>query len=201
MPITPELLGQIQEYEKQGYTSDEITSGLLGSKNYSDVASQIVNYQKQGYSPIEIVSGIKSSPIKEPKPELVKGLVANAIGGKVPPGYEYNELGQVVPKQVLTQPGLDQPTPQATGVVDFISRVVPESMYRTAAGVVKLPYDSLIWLMKRIEEQGVTQEGMAQQSQQVQADVASNLVENPPQAPNTGAGDAYQANQPVLNSP
>jgi hypothetical protein len=141
MPITPELLGQIQEYEKQGYTPDEITSGLLGSKNYLDVASQIVNYQKQGYSPIEIVSGIKSSPVKEPKPELAKGLIANAIGGKVPPGYEYNELGQVVPKQVLTQPGLDQPTPQATGVVDFISRVVPESMYRTAAGIVKLPYD------------------------------------------------------------
>lgn len=83
----------------------------------------------------------KNFPPKEVKPEFARGYTANLIGGAVPPGYEYNEAGQVVPKQQITQPGIDKPIEPATGVIDWVKRVVPESAYRTAVGVAKFPYE------------------------------------------------------------
>lgn len=83
----------------------------------------------------------KNYPKKEVKPDYAQGYVANAIGGKLPPGFEYAESGAVVPKQRITHPGISEPIEQASGVVDWLTRVLPESTYRTAVGAVKFPYD------------------------------------------------------------
>lgn len=64
--------------------------------------------------------------------------------------------------------------------------------------LARLPYDSVVWLLKRLEEQGRNQDAMMQQDSSTLADVADKLKENPPQAPIEGAG---QALQPVLQSP
>lgn len=62
----------------------------------------------------------------------------------------------------------------------------------------RVPYDSLVWLLKRLEEQGRNQEAMAQQDPSTLASIADKLKENPPQAPTDGAGESTQ---PVLQSP
>lgn len=50
----------------------------------------------------------------------------------------------------------------------------------------RVPYDSLAWLLKRLEEQGMNQEALLQQQNGVLADLATKLKQNPPQQPSDG---------------
>lgn len=74
MAITQELLTKISDYEKQGYTVDEIVQGLQASKNYPDVGTKISTYMKSGYGTDEILQGIKTSPVEKP------GLLSRTMG-------------------------------------------------------------------------------------------------------------------------
>jgi hypothetical protein len=63
------------------------------------------------------------------------------MAGKIPSGYQYNESGQLEPTgKGIIQPGLEQPVKPATGVLDYITRVIPESGYRTVVGLAEMPY-------------------------------------------------------------
>jgi len=62
MPVTQELLAQINDYEKKGYSPAEITAGLKQSPKYKDIADQITAYEGQQETPDRILAGIKASP-------------------------------------------------------------------------------------------------------------------------------------------
>lgn len=126
----------------------------------------------------------KNFPAKEVKPEFTQGYVNNAIGGSLPQGFEYNESGQAVPKKQITTPGMTEPTKPATGIVDWLSRVVPESTYRTAVGVAKFPYD----LAKQITDPLATGFQRALQGEQ-------ETPENVAQVGKELAGNAYNTLQ------
>ncbi len=63
MPIPPEVLTKITEYEKQGYTPDEIMGGIRASNKYPDIVAKADSYAKSGYGADEILQGIKTSPV------------------------------------------------------------------------------------------------------------------------------------------
>jgi chemotaxis protein histidine kinase CheA len=65
---------------------------------------------------------------------------------------------------------------------------VPDPNNKSKQQRVRVPYDSLQWLIKRIEEQGVTQQGLAQQTQQVQSDVGTQLTQQQSVQPNMVSG-------------
>jgi hypothetical protein len=75
-----------------------------------------------------------------------------------------------------------------TGGAVVCDLYVPDPNNKSKQQRVRVPYDSLQWLIQRIEEQGVTQQGMAQQTQQVQSDVGSKLAEQQSVQPNAGVG-------------
>ena len=63
MAVTKELIDKISEYQKQGYTSDEIYNGIATSENYPKVAQKAITYRSDGYTPDEIIQGIINSPV------------------------------------------------------------------------------------------------------------------------------------------
>lgn len=62
----------------------------------------------------------------------------------------------------------------------------------------RVPYDSLVWLLKRLEEQGANQEMLNQMDSKVLADVANRLSQNPAQSQIQGGEDAQTPMQPSL---
>lgn len=70
---------------------------------------------------------------------------------------------------------------------------VPDPTSPSKTMRARVPYDSLTWLLKRLEEQGMSQQAFKQQTQGVQAQLAEQLLRNNPQQ---GAGANMQ---PQLN--
>ena len=66
MAVNQEVLTKISDYEKQGYSPDEIVAGLAQSQNYRDVAAKVGFYKQKGYTSDEILGGIRASA---PQPE------------------------------------------------------------------------------------------------------------------------------------
>jgi hypothetical protein len=62
----------------------------------------------------------------------------------------------------------------------------------------RVPYDSLTWLLKRLEEQGANQAAIMQQQQAVVAQAAQTLMQNSPSQPQMGA-EMMNSVQPSLN--
>ena len=80
------------------------------------------------------------------KTDPAKAIIQQQIGGKVPTGYQYNEMGELQPieskapsKGIIES--LHEPTAEPTGIGDYITRVIPESIQKTAYGVARMPYD------------------------------------------------------------
>lgn len=63
----------------------------------------------------------------------------------------------------------------------------------------RVPYDALNWLLKRLEEQQVTQQGLMDQSQQTAAQVAQDFSQTPPQQEEMGQGIS-QTQPPIMPS-
>ena len=66
MAVNQEVLTKIADYEKQGYSPDEIVAGLAQSQSYRDVAAKVNFYKQKGYTSDEILGGIRASA---PQPE------------------------------------------------------------------------------------------------------------------------------------
>ena len=64
----------------------------------------------------------------------------------------------------------------------------------------RVPYDALTWLLKRLEEQGATQDALMKQQQAVIAQTAQSLLQNSPSQPQMGGAEANPL-QPPINSP
>lgn len=87
-----------------------------------------------------------------------------------------------------------------SGMAVVCDLYVPDPNNSSKTMRARVPYDSLTWLLKRLEEQGVNQAALMQQQQGVLADLASKLTQNPPQ-PQQMAAPQEQAVQPQLQQP
>ena len=96
MPVSKELISQIDDAEKQGYPHEDIFAAIKNNPKYADVTVQIDDAAKQGYPSNDIIRSIRSSPSLETVynplggiadvgkllydiPVQVKGAVANLI--------------------------------------------------------------------------------------------------------------------------
>ena len=86
MPVPQKLIDQIGDYEKQGYSPDEIISGIEQSPAYKDVASQIATHRSSGYKGTEILTGLKSSPVKRGVVDRFSRWVTPDIQGAIGEG-------------------------------------------------------------------------------------------------------------------
>jgi hypothetical protein len=89
---------------------------------------------------------LKDSGLLKPTADPAKAIIQQQIGGKVPEGYKYNELGELEPiEAVAKQKGyveaLHEPTANPAGIGDYVTRVIPESIQKTAYGLARMPYD------------------------------------------------------------
>jgi hypothetical protein len=74
---------------------------------------------------------------------------------------------------------------------------VPDPNNSSKTQRARVPYDALTWLLKRLEEQGQTQDSIMKQQQAVVAQTADALMKNSPSQPQMGA-DMPQTYQPPL---
>lgn len=146
MPVPAQLMMKINQYERQGYSPDEIVQGISESENYPDMAAMVSDYQKQGYSTIEIVKGLKSSPVAVQPLSWVEAAKTPA------PVKDLAEFMVTPPRK-------------PTGVQDFIANVGPESGVRLGLGLVAAPIKAVADVVapmvkalgKPIDENGVAQ--------------------------------------------
>lgn len=75
---------------------------------------------------------------------------------------------------------------------------VPDPNNSSKTMRARVPYDSLTWLLKKLEEQGASQATIMQQQQAVVAQTAQSLMKNTPSQPQQMAG-AGNPLQPLLN--
>ena len=94
-----------------------------------------------------------------------------------------------------------------SGMAVVCDLYVPDPSSPNKTQRARVPYDSLVWLLQRIEKQGMSQQALAEQQQGVVADIARQLSQNPhalqqalqngqPRQPN--GGQAGAATQPPL---
>lgn len=75
---------------------------------------------------------------------------------------------------------------------------VPDPNNSSKTMRARVPYDALVWLLKRLEEQGATQQAIMQQQQAVVAQTAQAMMQGSPSQPQAMAGGG-NASQPMLN--
>jgi len=75
---------------------------------------------------------------------------------------------------------------------------VPDPNNSSKTMRARVPYDSLTWLLKRLEEQGANQAAIMQQQQAVVAQAAQTLMQNSPSQPQMEAS-MMNSLQPPLN--
>lgn len=76
---------------------------------------------------------------------------------------------------------------------------VPDPSNSSKTMRARVPYDALTWLLKRLEEQGATQQSIMQQQQAIVAQTAGRFLQSSPSQPQPGAGLPEQGVQPLLN--
>jgi hypothetical protein len=74
---------------------------------------------------------------------------------------------------------------------------VPDPNNSSKTMRARVPYDALTWLLKRLEEQGATQQAIMQQQQAVVAQTAQSLMQGSPSQPQASVG-AENPLQPML---
>ena len=75
---------------------------------------------------------------------------------------------------------------------------VPDPNNSSKTMRARVPYDALTWLLKKLEEQGASQQSIMQQQQAVVAQTAQSLMQNSPSQPQASVG-AGNPLQPMLN--
>ena len=75
---------------------------------------------------------------------------------------------------------------------------VPDPNKSSKTMIARVPYDSLTWLLKRLEEQGNSQQAIMQQQQAITAQTAQ-AFSNSPSQPQQEAGQFMNSSQPQLN--
>lgn len=76
---------------------------------------------------------------------------------------------------------------------------VPDPSNSSKTMRARVPYDALTWLLKRLEEQGATQQSIMQQQQAIVAQTADRFLQASPSQPQQGAVLPQQGAQPQLN--
>jgi len=76
---------------------------------------------------------------------------------------------------------------------------VPDPSNSSKTMRARVPYDALTWLLKRLEEQGATQQSIMQQQQAITAQTAGRFLQNSPSQPQQEAVLPQQGVQPQLN--
>jgi hypothetical protein len=74
---------------------------------------------------------------------------------------------------------------------------VPDPNNSSKTMRARVPYDALTWLLKKLEEQGASQQSIMQQQQAVVAQTAQSLMQNSPSQPQAAAGGVNPL-QPML---
>jgi hypothetical protein len=71
---------------------------------------------------------------------------------------------------------------------------VPDPNNSSKTMRARVPYDALTWLLKKLEEQGASQQSIMQQQQAVVAQTAQSLMQSSPSQPqaSVGAGNPLQ---------
>lgn len=78
---------------------------------------------------------------------------------------------------------------------------VPDPSNTSKTMRARVPYDALTWLLKKLEEQGASQQSIMQQQQAIVAQTADRFLQNSPSQPQPGAELSLQGVQPQLNPP
>jgi len=76
---------------------------------------------------------------------------------------------------------------------------VPDPSNSSKTMRARVPYDALTWLLKRLEEQGATQQSIMQQQQSIVAQTADRFLQNSPSQPQQEAVLPQPGAQPQLN--
>jgi len=76
---------------------------------------------------------------------------------------------------------------------------VPDPSNTSKTMRARVPYDALTWLLKRLEEQGATQQSIMQQQQSIVAQTADRFLQNSPSQPQQEAVLPQPGAQPQLN--
>jgi hypothetical protein len=76
---------------------------------------------------------------------------------------------------------------------------VPDPSNSSKTMRARVPYDALTWLLKRLEEQGATQQSIMQQQQSIVAQTADRFLQNSPSQPQQEAVLPQSGAQPQLN--
>lgn len=85
----------------------------------------------------------------------------------------------------------------ASGMAVVCDIYVPDPNNVSKTMRARVPYDALTWLLKRLEEQGQSQQAIMQQQQGVVADVSNQMLAQRQQP--QGQGNQGQGSQPQLN--
>ena len=76
---------------------------------------------------------------------------------------------------------------------------VPDPNNSSKTMRARVPYDSLTWLLKRLEEQGASQQAIMQQQQAIVAQTADRFLGQAPSQPQMGGMIPEQGTQPPVN--
>ena len=76
---------------------------------------------------------------------------------------------------------------------------VPDPSNTSKTMRARVPYDALTWLLKRLEEQGASQQSIMNQQQAIVAQTADRFMQNSPSQPQQGAVLPQPGVQPLLN--
>jgi hypothetical protein len=76
---------------------------------------------------------------------------------------------------------------------------VPDPNNSSKTMRARVPYDSLTWLLKRLEEQGASQQSIMQQQQAIVAQTADRFLGQAPSQPQMGGMIPEQGTQPPVN--
>lgn len=106
MAVSYEVIKKIDEYQRQGYTPDEIVTGLSQSQNFKDVASKVKFYQAKGYGADEILGGIRESSKQLASEHPLSGDIPQARMRAMNPEQQVNEDGTRTPEWAGKAPTL-----------------------------------------------------------------------------------------------
>jgi hypothetical protein len=76
---------------------------------------------------------------------------------------------------------------------------VPDPSNTSKTMRARVPYDALTWLLKRLEEQGASQQSILNQQQAIVAQTANRFIQSSPSQPQSGAVLPQPGVQPLLN--
>lgn len=80
MPVTPDLLNQINDAQTKGYSPDDIIASVSANPKYTDVATQLNDAKQKGYNSTDILQSIKSSPSLAPT-DVEGGPLGSLVAG------------------------------------------------------------------------------------------------------------------------